>query len=141
LEDRFYGILVAFILITLFGYLILSSVTTVGTTYEMDVDDVVGGSLNVNSFYGNSSEVRGAFEVFQDRFNAGNIWSAIAGIVVNGIFGIAKDMITMITFPFALISNIMVDIFEVPSIVTDVILGLLILGILFGIWRLLKVGD
>jgi len=141
MEDKFYGILVAFILMTLFGYLILSSVQTVGTTYEKDTSEVLGGSLNINSFYGNSSGVRSAFEGFQKRFSEGNIWSAIAGIVVQGIFGLARDMITMITFPFALISNIMIDLFGVPSIVTDVVLGMLILGIIFGIWRLLKIGD
>jgi len=141
MEDNFKGILFAFILITLFGYLIIYSVNSIGSDYGMDTTQVTGGSLNENNFYGNVSGISVASQNFMDRFSKGNVWSAIAGVVVDGIFGIAKDMFKLILSPFVLISNIATNLFGVPPIVTSTILGLLILSIIFGIWRLLKIGD
>jgi len=141
MEDRFYNILIAFILITLFGYLLIYSVNSIGSDYGMDTTQVTGGSLSENNFYGNVSGVRTASQHFQDRFSEGNVWSALAGVVVEGIFGIATDMFKIIVSPMSLISNIMTNIFGVPTIVTDILVGILILSIIFGIWRLIKVGD
>ena len=141
MEDRFYNILIAFILITLFGYLLIYSVNSIGSDYGMDTTQVTGGSLSENNFYGNVSGIRTASQHFQDRFSEGNIWSALAGVVVEGIFGIAKDMFKIIISPMSLISNIMTNILGVPSIVADVLVGILILSIIFAVWRLIKVGD
>ena len=141
MEDRFYNILIAFILITLFGYLLIYSVNSIGSDYGMDITQVTGGSLSENNFYGNVSGVRSASQNFQDRFSEGNVWSALAGVVVEGIFGIAIDMFKIIVSPMSLISNIMTNIFGAPTIVTDILVGILILSIIFGVWRLIKVGD
>lgn len=140
-EDNFKNILFAFILITLFGYLLIYSVNSIGSDYGMDTSQVTGGSLSQNNFYGNISGVRTATENFQNRFEQGNVWSALAGVVVEGIFGITRDMVAIIISPFTLISNMLNNMFGVPKIVTDVILGILILSIIFGIWRLIKIGD
>ena len=141
MEDRFYSILITFILITLFGYLLIYSVNSIGSDYGMDTTQVTGGSLSENNFYGNVSGIRTASQHFQDRFSEGNIWSALAGVVVETIFGIAIDMFKIIVSPMSLISNIMTNIFEVPTIVTDILVGILILSIIFAVWRLIKVGD
>ena len=140
-EDNFKNMLFAFILITLFGYLLIYSVNRIGSDYGMDTTEVTGGSLSENNFYGNVSGVRSASQHFQDRFSEGNVWSALAGVVVEGIFGIATDMFKIIISPMSLISNIMTNIFGVPTIVTDILVGILILSIIFGIWRLIKIGD
>jgi len=141
MEDRFYNMLITFILITLFGYLLIYSVNSIGSDYGMDTTQVTGGSLSENNFYGNVSGVKSASQHFQDRFSKGNVWSALAGVVVEGIFGIATDIFKIIISPMSLISNIMTNIFGVPTIVADVLVGILILSIIFGIWRLIKVGD
>jgi hypothetical protein len=140
-EDNFKTTLFAFILISLFGMLILTAVVQVGGNYGMDTSEVVGGSLSMDKFNQSISSVESNAQALKERFDKGSIWSAIAGVVVEGIFGIAKDMVTMILMPFDIISDIMIDTLHIPSFVTSILLGLLILGIIFGIWRLLKVGD
>jgi hypothetical protein len=140
-EDNFKNILVGFILIILFGYLLIFSVNSIGSEYGMDTGEVTGGSLNENNFYGNVSGVRTASQNFQLRFAEGNVWSALAGVVVEGIFGIARDMVKLIISPFSLISNIFTNLFGIPSIVVDVILGILIMVVILSIWRLIKIGD
>jgi hypothetical protein len=141
MEDQFKNTLFAFILLSLFGMLILSAVVSVGNTYEMNTSEVVGGSLSINKFNDSISSVEANSKALKERFDKGSIWSAIAGIVVEGIFGIVKDMVSMILLPFDIVADIMIDQFQLPAYVTSVILGLLILGIIFAIWQLLKIGN
>jgi hypothetical protein len=47
----------------------------------------------------------------------------------------------MIYAPFSLISGILKERLGVPTYVTSVLMGLLIFSLIFGIWRLLKIGD
>ncbi len=141
MEDQFKTTLFAFILMSLFGMLILTSVVNVGNIYGKDTSEVVGGSLSIDKFNQSISNIESNSKSLKERFDKGSIWSAIAGVVVEGIFGIAKDMVVMILMPFDIISDIMIDTLHIPAFVTSVILGLLILGIIFGIWRLLKIGD
>ena len=140
-EDNFKTTLFAFILISLFGMLILTAVYSVGTDYGKDTSEITGGSLSMSKFNESISSIEGNAEALKKRFDEGSIWSAIAGVVVEGIFGIAKDMVTMILMPFDIIADILIDTLHIPAFVTSVLLGLLILAIIFGIWRLLKVGD
>jgi hypothetical protein len=140
-EDSFKTTLFAFILISLFGMLILTAVVSVGNNYDKDTSEVVGGSLSMDKFNDSISSIEDNAQALKERFDKGSIWSAIAGVVVEGIFGIAKDMVTMILMPFDIISDILIDTLHIPAFVVSVLLGLLILGIIFGIWRLLKVGD
>jgi len=141
MEDSFKTTLFAFILMSLFGMLILTAVVNVGNDYEMDTSEVVGGSLSLDKFNDSISSIEENSQDLKERFDKGSIWSAVAGVVVEGIFGIAKDMVTMILLPFDVLADILLDVFQVPIYVTSVILGLLILGIIFAIWRLLKIGD
>ena len=140
-EGDFKNTLSAFILISLFGMLIVSAVISVGNTYGKNTSEVVGGSLALQGFNDSISDLESSTQSMYKNFNEGNIWSAVAGVVVEGIFGLTKTMFNFIIAPFTIISNILQDILGVPSYVTTVLLGLLILSIIFGIWRILKIGE
>jgi hypothetical protein len=141
MEDRFWNMLVAFILVGLFGMLMLTSVVEVGSRYSKDTSEIVGGSLSINKFNQSINSIEGNSKALKERFDKGSIWSALAGVVVEGVFGIAKDMITMMLYPFGIVSDIMNNMFGIPTYVTSVLLGILILGMIFGIWALIKIGN
>jgi len=140
-EDTFKTTLFAFILLSVFGMLLLTTVVNVGTEYEMDTSQVVGGALNLEKFNASISSIESNAKDLKTSFDKQSVWSALAGVVVEGIFGIAKDMVTMILMPFDIMVDIMIDMFGVPAWVTSVLLGLLIMSVIFGIWRLIKIGD
>lgn len=140
-EDTFKNYIFAFILMSLFGMLILTAVVQVGNSYSKDTSDVVGGSLALDKFNDSITSVEQNAKDLKTSFDRGSVWSALAGVVVEGVFGIAKDMISMILAPFDILSDILSDVLGVPSFVTSVLLGLLILGLVFAVWRLLKIGD
>ena len=140
-ESGFKNLIFAFILMALFGMLVITAVIDVGNSYGKDTSAVAGGSLAVQKFNNSVSSIETNAKAMKVRFESGSIWSAVAGVVVEGIFGIGKDMIAMIISPFDILSDILQDNLGVPLYVVSVMLGLLILAIIFGIWRLIKIGD
>lgn len=140
-EDNFKNTIIAFLFISLFGMLIISTFLSVGNNYDMDTSQVAGGSLSLAKFNESVSTIESNAKDLKASFDEQSIWSAIAGVVVNGIFGIAKTMFSMILLPFDILVDIMNDMFGVPTYVTSVILGILIISVIFGVWRLLKIGD
>jgi hypothetical protein len=140
-ENSFKTMMVAFVLFALFGMMIITAVISIGGDYSMDTSEVTGGSLSLDKFNQSISNIENDAKSLQIAFNSGSIWSTIAGVVVEGIFGIAIDMIKLILAPFDLLSDILSDTLNIPSFVSSVILGLLIFSIIFAIWRLIKIGD
>lgn len=137
----FKGILIGAILITLFTFLIITFATDTLQNYNKDTTELEEGAFNLTPYSNYLSDVESDAQTFQDRFASGNIFSIIAGVVVTGIFNIGIDMITLIITPFTLFAQIMTNVLGVPAIVTSVLLGIMILTIIFAIWRLIKIGE
>lgn len=140
-EGSYQHLVFAFILISLFSFLILSAIGNMALTYEKDTSNVLGGSLNIDDFNESLESFNSSSRSFRERYEKGSKWSAVVGIVVDGIFKIAVDMFGMIIFPFNLISAILINIIGVPSIVVNTLFGLLIITMIFAIWRLIKIGN
>jgi hypothetical protein len=140
-EDTLKNLVIGFMLFTLIGILVLTAVNEFGNDYDMDMTEVAGGSMSYNSFYNNATIFEEDMKDLKKAFDKQNVWSAIAGVVVEGIFGIGKNLAVMIFAPFDLLNDILQDVFKVPSIVSSVILGIIILVVMLAIWQLLKVGN
>ena len=140
-EGDFKNLLFAFVLTALFGVLLMTSVISFGNEYSQDTSLVVNGSLGLEEFDESISSFEENAEDMQEAFATGNIFSVIAGIVVEGIFGIAVDIMEIILSPFRVVSNILVDVFGVPVFATSILMGLLIFSMIFAIWRLIKIGS
>jgi hypothetical protein len=140
-EDNFKSILFTFILFALFGWLLLTSVVQTGSTYGKNMTEVSGGAFDMSSFNQSINNLSSTAQTFQGRFSKQSVWSVVAGIVVTGLFGIANDLFKIILWPFSILNSIMINVLHIPDIVTSIIWALIILTVVFGIWRLIKVGD
>lgn len=140
-ENGFKTLIFGFVLFVLFGMLLITAVNQAGSNYGKNLTEVTGGSLDFNKFNNTVSDFEQQTNAFHERFISGNVWSAIAGVVVEGIFGIGRDMFMIIYSPFGLIKGILENVLSVPTFVTTIITGLLILTFMFALWRLIKIGD
>lgn len=140
-EDSFKGIIFAFVLMSLFGLTILMAVSEVGTNYGMNTSEVVGGSLSIDKINTSISGLEQTSKNLQATFKEQDIGSSVVGVVVEGFFGISIDIFNLILTPFDVLANIMTDVLHVPYFISMIILGLLILSIMFAIFRLMKIGD
>lgn len=143
MNDSFKSIIFAFITVTLCATLLIFAINNQATNYDKDANDVTGGALNFTSFNNSISSVSSSAQTLREKFEQQSIFSplTVAGVVVTGIFDIAKSMVVMVITPFTLLSQIATNILHIPSFIINVILGLVIMAMIFGIWRLVRVGN
>lgn len=139
--DEFKGLIFGFILLTLFSFLAITFVVDVSENNGKDTSELSEGAFSLEPYEEFLGDVDSRSDTFRERFESGNIFSIIVGVVAEGIFSVGKDMVVLITTPFTLLAQILTNVLGVPSIVTSVILGVIILSIIFGLWRLIKIGD
>jgi len=137
-EDSFKHTLTALVLFVAFSWLILTVAIDFDAEYGRDAQQIGDGSLDVSAFQTTAEGVEGSAQGYRSRFESGDVDDIDDA---SGIFFIATDMISMITTPFTLLSSILTNIFGIPSLIINVILGLLAISMIFGIWRLLRAGS
>ena len=137
-EDSFKSILVGLVLFVAFSWLILTVAVDFGAEYGRDASEIGEGSLNVVDFQTSAEGVEGSAQSYRQRFESGDVDDIDDA---SGIFSIASDIINMITTPFKLLSQILVNIFGIPSLIINVVLGLLAISLILGIWRVLRAGS
>ena len=118
--------------------MILSFAIGFGNQYNKQADDIGGGSLNLSAFEEEIEDVGDAGEDYRQRFDSGSVDDIDDA---SGIFSIATDMITVITSPFRLLSQVLENILGFPTLVTNVLLGILAISLIFAIWRVLRAGE
>ena len=141
MEDTFKNLLIGFILVGVVGALLLTSVVQVGIDYDLDTSQIITGSANLEKFSESVSDINETAHTLKKTFESGSIWSAVAGVVVEGIFGIGQKMFGMMFMPFSLIMGVAEEQLGVPTWVTAVFSGIMIFVFIFALWRLLKIGD
>lgn len=137
-EDSFKNTIIALSLFVVFTFLILTVAIDFGSEYGRDANEIGDGSLNVVDFQSTANSVEGDAQNYRSRFEDGKVDDVDDA---SGIFSILTDMINMITTPFKLIGQILQNLLGVPAIVINVILGLLAIGLILGIWRVLRAGS
>lgn len=137
-EDSFKATISALVLFVLFTWLILTVAVDFGAEYGRDAQEIGDGSLSIVNFQTTAEGVEGSAQSYRSRFESGDVDDIDDA---SGIFSIATDIINMITSPFKLLSQIIVNIFNAPPLFVNVILGLMAISLIFGIWRLLRAGS
>jgi len=145
-ENNFPSVLKAFLVITLFAFLLLMIVIKLSANYGTDTTIINEriGLTTINSTLNSANATAQSWqESFQKVGTDTNIFQKIfdiTGFLGVGIFRLGTSMISFITAPFGIFSNILVNVLGVPAIVVIIINVLLILTILFGLWSLLRRG-
>jgi hypothetical protein len=140
-EDNLKNILIGFILFTLFATLLILAINSQGALYGKDTTQITGGSMNLGDFNRSMTNSTVTAENLRDRFSNQNIFMTLGAIVISGAFDIFKDMILMVMTPMTLLSGILTNVLHIPSFVTNTLLTILILSLIFAIWRAIRVGD
>jgi len=145
-EPDFPKILTSFIVITLFAFLLLSVVIMFAGGYGKDTSEI-DDRIGLNAINGTLETAQSTAEGWQNQFEevgSGNVFENlldVLGLLSVGVFNLAKSMGTFIILPFAIFSNILVNVLGIPLIVVSIINILIILGIIFGVWSLVKRGT
>ena len=136
--DTFKTTLTGLILFVLFTSLILTVSIDFGNEYNKSAEEIGGGSFNLSVFQTTADTVEGNATNYRTRFESGEVGDIDN---VKGFFSIITDMINLITAPFKLLSQVLSNVLNIPSIAINIILGILSISLIFAIWSLIKKGD
>jgi len=137
-DDGFKNTIVALTLFVAFSWLMISVAIDFGAEYGVDANEIGGGALKLDEFQASAGAVEGNASAFRTSFESGDVDDIDDA---SGMFGTAKKFITMITTPFTLLGSVLTNILGVPALIINVILGLLGIGLILGIWRVLRTGS
>lgn len=129
----------AFIVITLFSFLIVGFAVQLANNYGKDTSEISEG-IYMTKLNQTLSEQKSLAEKWKSSFEQQSVFLAIGGIVLTGIFQLANTIGTAIITPFAILGLVMANVLGVPVIIINTISVLIILSMIFGIWRLIKSG-
>ena len=137
-DDGFKNTIIALTLFVAFSWLMISVAIDFGAEYGVDANEIGGGALGLDDFRSSAGAVEGNASAFRISFEDGNVDDIDDA---SGMFGTAKKFITLITTPFTLLGSVMENILGVPALLINVLLGLLGIGLILGIWRVLRTGS
>lgn len=138
--DTFKRLIVTFALIALIIFLAINFAGRMMNNYNIE-DETIKERLRYDSFEGILNDTNETASGWRRSFEEQSVFSVVAGIVVTGIFTITKQMLEFVITPFQVLALIFVDVLQIPEIIFDVIIFLLIVTAIFGIWSVLKKGD
>ena len=157
-------LMVTFIVITLFAFLLIGFATRLGQEYGKDeaiteLEERIGSSAVTEQIedINTESEIwkKKFFEEKSDEEDLDKgIWASVSnllgtfedvldiiGILAVGIFNLVKNMGTFIFLPFLMFNTILTNVIGIPGEVASIIQVIIILSLIFGIWKLIKTGT
>ena len=136
--DSFKRLMFGLVLFALFSTLILTFVVELGGIYGKSASEIGDGALDETVFNSSIANVSSSASGFRQSFEEGDVDDVDDA---RGIFSILNEMITLVTTPFTLLGQVMENLLGIPSVFTNIVLGLLGLAMILGIWSLVRKGD
>jgi len=137
-EGGFNNLIVGLVLFVGFTIMILTVAVDFGSQYGRDSQEIGDGSLNLVKFESTANSIEGNSSAFRSSFEDGSVDDIDDA---SGMFGTIKKIINLITAPFTLLGSILTNLLGVPSLMVNIALGLLSIGLILGMWRVLRAGS
>ena len=137
-DDGFRTLLVGLVLFVGFTIMILTVAVDFGSEYGKSSTEIGSGGLNLSKFENVGNSIEGNTSTMRSSFESGSVDDIDDA---SGMFGTIKKFVNLITAPFTLLSEILVNILKWPPIIVNIILGLLSVVLILGMWRVLRAGS
>jgi hypothetical protein len=140
-ENNFPQMMKTFVIIILFMFLLIFFITQFAQQNGKDTTDFTEkiGAGSVQKF---ANDLNATATNWKNVFFEQSIFDplTVAGIVLTGMFSLTKTMFNIILTPFGILQSVAVNILGVPVVVVNIAFAVIVLAMIFSIWRLLKTG-
>ena len=133
--------IVTFILASLFIISITSFMTTTRENYNLDPDVIDDSQIDLTNLQDKVNQTSADAENWQEAFTSDNFFVSLGSIVLFSIWGIFKLMWTSITAFAGIYLDGMYNVFGIDPMITGSLTALLIIGLIFAVWRAVKTGE
>lgn len=139
--DGFKEYVIKFLLGSLFIVCLFAFAVNFTTDQGKDAGVIDDGNLNFDELEESVNETSEDAEAWGEAFRSDNLFVSLGAIVLFSIWGVSKLIWTSVINLFSLIFDSLSTVLGVPSIVIGVVTAILIVSMIFSIWRLVKRGD
>jgi len=141
MANDFQILIKSFIWITLFAFLIIGFTIQLASNYGKDTSQIQSelGASGVNSTITSMTTVS---NTWSNVFFKQNIYNpfTVAGVVLTTMFNLLATMFNFILIPFTLFGGIATNVLKIPAVVMNMIYTLIIVTVIFSVWRLIRTG-
>lgn len=137
-QDSFKGIVFGMILFATFATLFLGWAIDLGADYGKSSDEISGGAFDTTAVDTMLGSINDNAQTEKTKFESGEMTNVDNAV---GVFSVMNSISSFLFTPWTLLSGILTNVLHVPVLFVNVILSLIILTIVFGIWRLVRAGD
>lgn len=138
----FKNITIAFLLVSLFAICIYNFAVGVGEEYDYTADEFLSSDeIDFGELDTQIKVTSQEASKWQEMFEKDNIFALVGTLVFNSLWGIAKLIGGSINLLFVLLFGGIANVLGLDALVIGVVSAILIITIMFSIWRLLKVGE
>lgn len=140
-DDEFRGYIIKFLLAGLFVVCLFTFASRFTANQGKDVGVIDDGSLDFDSLNSTISDTSEDAEAWGEAFRNDNIFVSAGAIVLFSIWGVGKLIWTSVISLFTLLLDKGSTVLGIPSMVLGVFSGILIICLIFSLWRVIKRGD
>lgn len=137
----FQDYIVFFLLAGLFLIAIYSFASGVAVNYDQDPELIDDELINLTQLESRLNQTRADAETWQDKFTSDNFFVALGSIVLFSLWGIFQLIWSVITSFSSIFLDGMNNVLGVPPLVTGVISAIIIIGLIFAVWKSIKTGE
>lgn len=141
MDESFKGIIIKFLLASLFIVCIFSFATRFTTDQGKSSTLIDDGNLNLDALEEEINETSESAEAWGEAFRNDNVFVALGAVIMFSIWGVGKLIWTSVINLFTLILDSASTVLGVPPMVLGVLTSILIISLIFALWRVIKRGD
>ena len=130
-----------FLLAGLFIVALMSFGVSMYSNYGQDASDITGGQIDLVRLQEQVNKTSTDTESWGEAFRSDNPFVALGSIILFSVWGVSRLMWNSVIALWSLISDLGSGILGIPQEVTGVILAIIIISMIFAIWRVIKAGE
>jgi uncharacterized protein YqhQ len=137
----FQDYIIGFLLAGLFIVALYSFATGVATNYGMDSNLVDDEQINLTQLESEINQTSSRAEGWQDKFTSDNFFVSLGSIILFSLWGIFKLIWSVINTLSSIYLGGLNNVLGIPPLVTGIISAIIILGLIFAVWKSIKTGE
>jgi|TARA_Y100000310_G_scaffold59002_1_gene54318 hypothetical protein len=137
----FQDYIVYLLLAGLFIVAIYSFASGVAVNYDQDSNLVDDEQINLTQLESELNATRTSAEGWQDKFTSDNFFVALGSIVLFSLWGIFQLMWSVVSTLTTIYIGGLNNVLGVPPLVTGTVTSILIIGLIFAVWKSIKTGE
>ena len=130
----------SFIIVGLFIVCLFTFMTLL-TGENTEISGIDTSAINLEGLEGQLNSTREDAQDYIEGFSSENPLTAFGELVFFSIWGITKLIINSVILTFNIIFSGIADVLGIPGLVVGIVAAIVLIGLIFAAWKMIKTGK